>query len=80
MPTPGTGRWGGGEKAPHESGNSKPTEWGGKEGLVVLIETWRIGLTDFTNTYQAIIWLNKKIMFLLIENGQMKTISLFNQQ
>ena len=81
----GQGDWGTGRRLlTHRSGNSKPTEpeivWGGKEGLVVLIETWRIGLIDFTNTYQAIIWLNKKIMFLLIENGQMKTISLFNQQ
>ena len=37
------------------SGNSKPTEseiaQGGKEGLVVLIETWSTGLIHFTNTY-----------------------------
>lgn len=27
---------------------------------------------------QAIIWLNKKIMFLLVKNGQMKTISYYS--
>lgn len=96
----GQGDWGvGRRRLTYGSGNSKPTEpeiaQGGKEGLVVLIETWRTGLIHFTNTYhylwndtshtqykplqaiqiQAIIWLNKKIMFLLVKNGQMKTIS-----